>query len=82
LSHLFKNLVVPSWLVSQETKLTGGTKHMKNDDSEDDEVISDELYDKLVDLVTVSDAEIKNKKKSTRRIKNKIVKGKGTKRKI
>jgi len=80
----FKDLVVPSWLVSQEYKATGGTKHMANldEDSEDEEIISDELYDKLVDLVTVSDAEIKNKKKSTRRIKNKIVKGKGTKRKI
>ena len=54
---------------------------MKNDDdSEDDEVISDELYDKLVDLVTVSDSEIKNKKKNTRRFKNKVVKTKGTKR--
>jgi hypothetical protein len=83
-SDLFKNLVVPSWLVSQETKLTGGNKHTKNldEDSDDEEIISDELYDKLVDLVTVSDAEIKNKKKSTRRFKNKIVKNKGTKRKI
>ena len=81
---VFKDLVVPSWLVSQEYKGTGGSKHVKNfdEDSEDEEVISDELYDKLVDLVTVSDAEIKNKKKSTRRFKNKIVKNKGTKRKI
>ena len=77
-------MVVPSWLVSQEYKGTGGTKHTKNfdEDYEDEEIISDELYDKLVDLVTVSDAEIKNKKKSTRRFKNKIVKNKGTKRKI
>jgi hypothetical protein len=83
-SDLFKNLVVPSWLVSQETKLTGGNKHTKklDEDSDDEEIISDELYDKLVDLVTVSDAEIKNKKKSTRRFKNKIVKNKGTKRKL
>lgn len=81
---IFKDLVVPSWLVSQEYKGTGGTKHTKNfdEDYEDEEIISDELYDKLVDLVTVSDAEIKNKKKSTRRFKNKIVKNKGTKRKI
>ena len=53
-----------------------------DEDSDDEEIISDELYDKLVDLVTVSDAEIKNKKKSTRRFKNKIVKNKGTKRKL
>jgi len=84
-ADVFKDLVVPSWLVSQEYKATGGSKHTKTDeDSDDEEIISDELYDKLVGLVTVSDAEIKNKKKSTRRFKNKIVKnkGKGTKRKI
>ena len=81
-SDLFKDLVVPSWLVSQEYKATGGNKHVKNfdEDSEDEEIISDELHDKLIDLVTVSDSEIKNKKKSTRRFKNKIVKNKGTKR--
>ena len=79
-SDLFKDLVVPSWLLSQENKF-GGSKHTKYDeDSEDEEIISDELYDKLIDLVTVSDSEIKNKKKHTRRFKNKIVKNKGTKR--
>lgn len=82
-SDLFKNLVVPSWLVSQENNFSGGSKHMKNfdEDSDNEEIVSDELYDKLIDLVTVSDSEIKNKKKHTRRFKNKIVKNKGTKRK-
>lgn len=82
-SDLFKDLVVPSWLVSQENKLSGGSRHVKNidEDSSDDEIISDELYDKLIDLVTVSDNEIKNKKKQTRRFKNKLSKNKGTKRK-
>jgi len=81
-SDLFKNLVVPSWLVSQENKIIGGSKHTKNfdEDSKDDEVISDELYDKLIDLVTVSDDEIKKKKKHTRRFKNKVNKNKGTKK--
>ena len=78
---VFKDLVVPSWLMSQDNNFSGGSKHMNNDDdSEDDEIISDELYDKLVDLVTVSDAEIKNKKKNTKRLKNKVTKNKGTKR--
>ena len=78
---VFKDLVIPSWLVSQNNNFIGGNKHKKNDDdSEDDEVVSDDLYDKLVDLVSVSDAEIKNKKKNTRRFKNKVVKNKGTKR--
>jgi hypothetical protein len=86
-SDLFKDLVVPSWLVSQGNnsndgyKYSGGSKHKKNDDdSEDDEVVSDELYDKLLDLVTVSDTEIKNRKKHTKRFKNKVTKNKVTKR--
>jgi hypothetical protein len=86
-SDLFKDLVVPSWLVSQGNnsndgyKHSGGSKHKKNDDdSEDDEVVSDELYDKLLDLVTVSDTEIKNRKKHTKRFKNKVTKNKVTKR--
>lgn len=79
---VFKDLVIPSWLLSQNNNFIGGSKHMKNndEDSEDEEIISDDLHDKLIDLVTVSDAEIKNKKKNTRRFKNKIVKSKGTKR--
>jgi hypothetical protein len=80
-SDLFKNLVVPSWLVSQENRFGGGSRHVKNIDEEsDDDIISDDLYDKLIDLVSVSDTEIKNKKKKTRRFKNKVIKNKGTKR--
>ena len=79
---IFKNMVIPSWLVSQEYKYTGGNKHSDKDSDEDseDEIISDELHDKLIDLVTVSDSEIKNKKKNTRRFKKKVVKNKATKR--
>ena len=76
---VFKDLVIPSWLLSQNNNFIGGKKKY-DDDSEDEEIISDDLHDKLIDLVTVSDAEIKNKKKSTRRFKNKNVKSKGTKR--
>ena len=81
-SDLFKDLVVPTWLVSHEYKATGGTKQNNKDSDEDseDEIISDDLHDKLVNLVTVSDAEIKSKKKQTRRFKNKVIKNKGTKR--
>lgn len=80
-SDLFKNLVVPSWLVSQNNNFSGGSKHAKNDnDSEDEEIISDELYDKLLNLASISESEIKNKKKNTRRFKNKVVKTKGTKK--
>ena len=78
---IFKNMVIPSWLVSQEYKSSGGARHIENSDDEDeDNVVSDDLHDKLIGLVTVSDAEIKSKKKNTRRFKNKVVKNKGTKR--
>ena len=80
-SDLFKDLVVPSWLMSQGNIFNGGSKHTKNDDdSEDDEIISDELHDKLLELVTISDTEIKNRKKHTKRFKNKVTKNKVTKR--
>jgi hypothetical protein len=80
-SDLFKDLVVPSWLVSQGNIFSGGTRqNNKDSDSDDDEIISDDLHDKLIALVTVSDADIKSKKKQTKRNKNKIVKNKGTKR--
>jgi hypothetical protein len=77
---VFKHLVIPSWLVSQNNNFIGGSKNNEDSDDEDD-IISDDLHDKLIGLVTVSDAEIKNKKKNTRRFKNKVVKNKGTKRK-
>lgn len=80
-SDLFKDLVVPSWLVSQGNIFSGGRKqNNKDSDSDDDEIISDDLHDKLVALVTVSDADIKSKKKQTKRFKNKVKKNKGTKR--
>ena len=79
-SDLFKDLVVPSWLVSQDNIFRGG-KTKNDDDSEDDEVISDELHDKLLELVTVSDSEIKNRKKHTKRFKNNVTKNKVKKRK-
>ena len=80
-ANIFKDLIVPSWLMSQDNIFRGGSKHTKNDDdSEDDEVISDELHDKLLELVTVSDSELKNRKKHTKRFKNKVTKNKVTKR--
>ena len=78
-ADVFKDLVIPSWLMSQDNIFRGG-KTKNDDDSEDDEVISDELYDKLLELVTVSDSEIKNRKKHTKRFKNKVSKNKVTKR--
>jgi hypothetical protein len=80
-ADVFKDLIIPTWLLSQDNIFRGGSKNTKNDDdSEDDEVISDELHDKLLELVTVSDSELKNRKKHTKRFKNKVTKNKVTKR--
>jgi len=86
-SDLFKDLVVPSWLLTQSNKLVGGAKNNKADgneednDSENEGVISDDLHDKLLELATISDNDIKNNKKKTRRFKNNKNKNKGTKKK-
>jgi hypothetical protein len=77
-SDLFKDLVVPSWLLSQDNIFNGlvgggGSNKNNNQDSDSDaDIIDDDLHNKLLDLVSVSDAEIKNKKKKTRRFKSKV----------
>ena len=85
-SDLFKDLVVPSWLLSQENKFNGGFNagiNKNNDDSDsDDDVISNDLHDNLLHLVTVNDSNIKNKKKLTKKNKNKVTKNKVTKKNI
>ena len=85
-SDLFKDLVVPSWLLSQENKFNGGFNagiNKNNDDSDsDDDAITNDLHDNLLNLVTVKDSEIKNKKKSTKKFKNKVNKNKITKKNI
>ena len=87
-SDLFKDLVVPTWLLSQENKFNGGfntgtNKNNEDSDDEEDDVITNDLHDNLLNLVTVSDSEIKNKKKLTKRFKTKVTKkNKVTKRKI
>ena len=85
-SDLFKDLVVPSWGLSYHNKMFGGD-HIRYDsdydieDNEDD-VIEDDLHDKLLSLVKHIPLDEKNKvnkKKPTRKIQNK--KG-GTKKRI
>lgn len=77
-SDLFDNLVIPNWTLTYNDSNYGGshkdTKQNKidnNSDSEDD-VIDDDLHDKLLTLV--KEYEIKNntksKKKVTRKYKN------------
>ena len=81
-SDLFKGLVVPNWLLSQENKFNGGfNARNKNSDSDDDDddVITDDIHNSLLELVTFNDN--KNKHKKTKRNKNKNVK-KNTKKNI
>jgi hypothetical protein len=80
-SDLFNNLVVPNWALSYHNKMFGGEyiDIFENDDDEDN-VINDDLHDKLIDLVKKQDEQQdkQNKKKNTKKMQNK--KG-GTKKK-
>lgn len=71
-SDLFDNIVVPNWAFYLPTNnITGGNNlHNKNLDSDDeDDIIDDDLHNKLLDLVK---PEIKKAgKKATRKYKNK-----------
>jgi len=81
-SDLFDSLVVPNWVLSYNNRIVGGKYkevESKDDDSDGDDVIEDDLHEKLLELVKEHNEQVKkSKKKTTRKIKNK--KG-GTKRK-
>ena len=82
-SDLFNDLVIPNWTLSYNNRIIGGKyKEVEhNDDEDEDEVIDDDLHEKLLDLVKQHNTEInKPKKKNTRRMKNK--KGGTKKRKV
>lgn len=77
-SDLFNNLVIPNWTLSYNNRMLGGKyKEVNHDSDDEDEVIDDDLHEKLLDLVKEHNKIQKTKKKITRRMKNK--KG-GTKR--
>lgn len=73
-SDLFNNLVIPNWTLTYNNRIIGGKYNdiQKNelDTDEEDDVIQDELHDKLLDLVRQHNETVKNKKqKMTRRVK-------------
>ena len=74
-SDLFDNLVIPNWTLTYNDRIFGGdNKHTKynNDSDSEDDVIDDDLHDKLLDLVREHDFKAKeSKKKMTRKYKNK-----------
>ena len=85
-SDLFNNLVVPNWVLSYPDQKSGGDYADNDSDSDSDSdsdtmgggAISDDLHNKLLELVKDHDNnEKKTKKKLTRRKKRN---GKGTKK--
>jgi len=68
-SDLFHNLVIPNWALSYNDRIVGGKyKEVEHDsDSEDDDVIHDDLHEKLLELVKQHN--LQAKKKLTRRAK-------------
>ncbi len=63
-ASIFKNLVIPNWALSYNT-MSGG-KRME-DIEDDDEVIDDDLHDRLLDLVKEHDIKKAKKKRITRK---------------
>lgn len=78
-SDLFDNMVIPNWTLSYGNKIIGGKyKEVEHNSDSEDDVVDDDLHEKLLDLVKEHETKMaKSKKKTTRRKKNK--KG-GTKR--
>lgn len=82
-SDLFNDLVVPNWALSYNTRITGGKyNEVEHDDSDsEDDVIDDDLHEKLLELVKEHNIKSKeNKKKTTRKNKKAASKKGGTKR--
>lgn len=83
-SELFNNLVIPNWTLTYNDRITGGNhKHMEDNDSDsEDDVIDNDLHDKLLDLVREHDFKSKEtKRKMTKKYKNKNKKNTIKKRK-
>ncbi len=78
-SDLFNDLVIPNWTLSYNNRIVGGKyKEVEPKDEDEDDVVDDDLHEKLLDLVKQHNTEMKKpNKRITRRMKNK--KG-GTKR--
>lgn len=81
-SDLFNDLVVPNWALSYNNRIIGGKyKEVEHNDTDsEDDVVDDDLHDKLLELVKEHNIQAKtNKKKMTRKNKKTSSK-KGTKR--
>jgi len=86
-SDLFNDLVVPNWALSYNNRIVGGSKYKEvehDDDTEsDDDVIRDDLHEKLLELVKHHNNMSKPaKKRMTRKLKKMLIKKGGTKKRI
>lgn len=84
-SDLFNDLVVPNWALTYNNRIIGGkykeVEHNNDDSESDDEVISDDLHEKLLDLVKEHNIKSKEtRKKNTRKNKKSLSKKGGTKK--
>lgn len=84
-SDLFNDLVVPNWALSYNNRIVGGKyKEVEHDDSEsDDDVIHDDLHEKLLQLVKEHNTSTNSKpvkKRLTKRVKKFTSKKGGTKK--
>jgi hypothetical protein len=71
-SDLFDNLVIPNWTLSYNNRITGGKyKEVEHESDSEDDVVDDDLHEKLLELVKEHNIEMKKKKKLTRRVQNK-----------
>ena len=64
-SDLFNDLVIPNWALTYHNKMVGGEykgEYRKKEDAEssDDEVLDDDLHNKLLELVKEHDIKNKN----------------------
>lgn len=59
-SDLFDHLVVPNWSLAFPFKQGGGIKKNLSDDNEDeDEVVSEDLHNQLLKMMSVDSSEVK-----------------------
>jgi len=83
-SDLFNDLVVPNWVLSYNNRIVGGGKYKefeRHDADSDDEVIEDDLHEKLLELVKQHNTSSNPaKKRMTRRLQKSLIKKGGTKK--
>jgi len=76
-SDLFDNIVVPNWAFHLPAQNAGGINRQQEED--EDDVIDDDLHDKLLELVR---PDMKEMKKGSAKNKKRVVKNKTKKTRV